>query len=110
VLPSYFADYEELERSMLKVRLCDYAYLNSGSLYNNINCSLILNGIMDQTYAETYVLFLALVNNYTGTGLSKLGNVYRPGATYPVFMEICYTRRTLNNMFIELQKCFSSKL
>jgi hypothetical protein len=109
-LPSYFADYEQLERSMLSINLCDYAYLNGGSLYNNINCSLILNGVMDQTYAETYVLFLALARNYTGVGLSQLGNVYRPGATYPVFMEICYTRRTLNNVFIYLQKAFSAKL
>lgn len=48
-------------------------------------------------------MFLSLVRNYSGVGLSKLGEVYRQGGTYPVYMEICYTRRTLNNMFKSLQ-------
>ena len=88
---------------MLNINLCEYSYLNTGSLYKNINCSLILNGVMDKTYAETFVLFLDVVRNYSGIGLSKLGEVYRQGATYPVYMEICYTRRTLNNVFKFLQ-------
>ena len=92
---------------MININLCDYSYLNSGSLYRGINCSLILNGVMDKTYAETYIMFLSLVRNYSGVGLSKLGEVYRQGATYPVYMEVCYTRRTLNNMFKSLQTTFT---
>jgi hypothetical protein len=60
-----------LERKVLDYNLCEYSYLNKGALYNNINCSLILNGIMDRSLSETYSLYLDLVRNYSGT-VSKI--------------------------------------
>jgi hypothetical protein len=36
---------------MLNQNICDYAYLNQGYLYQYINCSLILDGIMLRSYA-----------------------------------------------------------
>jgi hypothetical protein len=97
-LPDYFKSYRTNERKMLDTKLCDYSYLNVDPLLNSINCSLILNGVMSKTYSETYVMYLTLISNYSGIGLSQLGNVYRQGATYPVFLEICYIQRTLSSM------------
>lgn len=85
--------------------LCEYSYLNSGPLYDNINCSLIFNGIMDKSLTETNELYLSVVREYSGSAspISQLGKIFRDGAKYPVFMEICYTRRTLNNIIRYLQ-------
>jgi len=54
---------------------------------------------MKKSYPEVFAQYKQLVRNYTGTGISKLGNVYRVGAHYPVFLEICYVRRNLNLIF-----------
>jgi len=36
--------------------------------------------------------------------MSKLGDLYRIGAIYPVYMEICYVRRNLNVIFTYLKE------
>ena len=72
-LPPAFVGYDQLKEKLLSNNLCDFAYLNNGTLYRNINCSLILDGVMDKNYAETYILYLSLVRNYSGVGISKLG-------------------------------------
>jgi len=56
----------------------------------------VLNGIVTKTYPEIFSQYKALARNYTGTGISKLGEVYRFGAAYPVYMEICFLRRATN--------------
>ena len=90
------------------MNLCEYSYLNTGTLYKGINCSLILDGVMDLNYPETYIRYIATVNTYSGVGLSQLGDQIRQAATYPVYMELCYIRRTLNNIFVYLQDEFST--
>ena len=57
-LPSYFDSYKEIERGMLDFNLCKYSYLNTGSLYKNINCSLILDGMLDKGFTQTYSFLL----------------------------------------------------
>ena len=88
----------------------NYLYLNTGLIYERINCSLVLNGIMETNYANTAFIFLDLVRNYSGIGLTKLGEVYRQGAKYPVFMEVMYTRNFLDSNFKYLQNLFISQL
>ena len=56
------------------------------------------------------MIFLSLVRNFSGVGLSKLGGTFRQGATYPVWMEVCYTRDTLSNLFNSLEASFVSRL
>lgn len=102
-MPAYFNEYIDKEKATLNYNLCSYSYLNTGSLYKNINCSQILNGAMDRGFAEAYILYLHLVLDYGGIPISKLGDRYRMGAKYPVFMEICYIRRTINNILVDLQ-------
>ena len=109
-LPAFFASYENIEEQTLNMNLCEYSYLNTGTLYKGINCSLILDGVMDLNYPETYIRYIATVNTYSGVGLSQLGDQIRQAATYPVYMELCYIRRTLNNIFVYLQDEFSKLL
>lgn len=49
-LPAFFDNYKNLENAMLNYNMCDYSYLNTGSLYKGINCSNILDGIMNKGF------------------------------------------------------------
>jgi hypothetical protein len=60
-LPSFFNDYMLQVSKMLGTNLCTYSYLNTGALYKNINCSRILNGIMDTGFQEAYAAYFDLV-------------------------------------------------
>lgn len=42
--------------------------------------------------------------------MSKLGETYRMGAVYPVFLEIIYIRRNLNVIFTKLKTDFEAKI
>jgi hypothetical protein len=47
-----------IENKMLNFNMCEYSYLNTGSLYKGINCSAILDGMMNQGFTETYTFLL----------------------------------------------------
>jgi hypothetical protein len=93
---------------MLNYNLCEYSYLNTGSLYKGIDCSNILDGMMNRGFTETYVFLLQTIKALRGAPLSTLGAQNRPSAHYPFFMEVCYARRTINNMIAVVQKKFAS--
>ena len=107
-LPSYFEAYQMQESNALSRSLC-FAN-NTGLLYSEINCSQILNGVLTKNYAETFMIFTSLTRNFTGVGISKLGQTYRQGATYPVWMEVLFTRDTIGNMFQSLKDSFTNRL
>ena len=65
---------------------------------------------MKKGFVETFAIYNSLVCNYSGVELSQLGNIYRQGAVYPVFMEIAYTQRTLNNIFEFLINSFTNQV
>ena len=56
------------------------------------------------------MIFTSLTRNFTGVGVSKLGETYRQGATYPVWMEVLFTRDTIGNMFQSLKDSFTDRL
>lgn len=71
---------------MLGYNLCAYSYLNTGSLYVNLNCSLIFDGAMNRGFSETYILLIKSLQDYGGVLMKDLGKTKRPGAKYPLFM------------------------
>ena len=56
------------------------------------------------------MIFTSLTRNFTGVGVSKFGETYRQGATYPVWMEVQFTRNTITNMFKSLKDSFTDRL
>ena len=72
-LPSYFKDYQTLEHKVLQDNICQYNYLNTNQIYLKLNCSVVLNGIMEKTFSEAFSQLKSLVRNYTGVGMKKLG-------------------------------------
>lgn len=92
---------------MLNYNLCDYSYLNTGSLYKGINCSKLLDGMMNRGFTETYAFLLQTIQALRGVPLPDLGTQRRPSAQYPFFMEICHARRTINNILAVIQNRFT---
>lgn len=91
---------------MLNFNLCEYSYLNTGSLYQGIDCGEVLDGMMNRGFTETYAFLLQNIEALSGVPLSDLSAQRRPAAKYPFFMEVCYTRRTINNMLAVIQDRF----
>ena len=56
-LPSYFKNYLLLQSKVLENNLCQYDYLNQNYIYIGLNCSAMLNGVMEKTYSEVYAQY-----------------------------------------------------
>ena len=56
------------------------------------------------------MIFTSLTRNFTGVVFSKLGETYRQGAVYPVWMEVLFTRDTIANMFKSLKDSFTGRI
>lgn len=95
---------------MLGYNLCDYSYLNTGSLYKGLNCSVMLDGMMNRGFTETYAFLLQSIENFRGVALPELGTQLRQSARYPFYMEVCYARRTINNMLAVVQSRFTTAI
>lgn len=71
---------------MLTINLCTFSYLNTGSLYKNIDCSKIFDGVMNKGLSETYVLFDQGIKVNGGIRMKDFNTKFRPKATYPLWM------------------------
>ncbi len=107
-LPDYFQGYLANITQALNANICKMN-LNSNSLYVGMTCEEVLGGILQKGYSETNIFFIDLVNDYSFSNMSSLGQIYRPMAAYPVFLEVLYVRRSSNNLITSIENDFLAR-
>lgn len=65
---------------------------------------------MEKRYTNVIPQYKSLIRNYSGGGVSKLGDTYRAGAVYPVFLEIFFMRKYIKTTIENLQFEFLKRI